>query len=200
MRPQYVDISAWQPSQIDWEAYKDWAERADGVSRVAMRSSYGVGYTDLHFAEYRKAALAAGIDMIIYYHYAYPQFNSPIREAQWQREVIGDIRPADLLMLDYEEDTPHATVTWAHDWLRWQKFHYGMKRPLLYANYSYVLSHLQGDPGIAKYPLCLADWQFNPNENPPAPAPWTLYHWLQYTDRAHVPGIPGTVDADVYIK
>jgi GH25 family lysozyme M1 (1,4-beta-N-acetylmuramidase) len=137
--------------------------------------------------------------MIIFYHYAYPQFNHPIREADWQKQVVGDIRQADLMMLDIEENTPHATPTWVHDWLRRQKFNYALKRPLVYASSSYVKAHLQ-DTNLAKYPLCLANWQFNPNENPPCPSPWIHYHYLQYTDRAHVPGIPGTVDADVFIK
>jgi hypothetical protein len=36
MTPQFVDISAFQPAQIDWNAYRQWAAQWDGVARVAF--------------------------------------------------------------------------------------------------------------------------------------------------------------------
>src|SRR5437899_8648243 len=101
--PQFVDISVCQPSNIDWKAYRAWAAQWDGIARVSLRSSYGTGYTDQHFAAYREGAIKAGVDVIIFYHYAYPQYNSAVAEANYQHQVVGSIRPNDAIMLDFEE-------------------------------------------------------------------------------------------------
>lgn len=196
--PQYVDVSVFNGS-IDWAAYKAWATSFDGISRVAMRSSYGTGYIDAKFEEYRAGALAAGIDIIIYYHYAYPELNQAAQEANWQHQVVGNIREQDLLMLDYEENTQTATAQWALEWLATQEQNYAGRLPIIYAADSYITQHLQ-DPRLARFPLVLADWQFTPNERPACPAPWSSYSYLQYTDRAtNIPGIPGAMDANIYL-
>jgi lysozyme len=197
MTPQFVDISVFNPASIDWQAYKAWSASGDGVSRVAMRSSYGTGYADSHFAEYRAGALAAGIDQIIFYHYSYPEVNNANAEANWQHQVVGQVRPQDVLMLDYEENAGQATFEWALTWLQTQEGNYG-KLPGIYASSYYISQHLQ-DARLARYPLWLANWQYTPDERPPVPAPWSQYEWVQYTDRAAIPGMAGTVDADIFL-
>jgi hypothetical protein len=164
-----------------------------------MRSSYGVGYTDQHFNAYRQGALAAGIDVIIFYHYGYPQYNAAYKEAAWQQQVVGTIRPQDILILDLEEETPATNAEWAYDWLSWQEAAYSGILPGLYASSYYIQQRLQ-DARLAKYPLWLANWQYTPDERPPAPAPWSSYEFVQYTDRAtNIPGVPGIVDADIFL-
>jgi GH25 family lysozyme M1 (1,4-beta-N-acetylmuramidase) len=197
--PQFVDVSQFQPANIDWKAYKAWSASGDGISRVSLRSSYGNGYQDPHFAAYRQGALAAGIDVLILYHYSYPSINNPIAEANSQYNIVGAIRPQDILILDFEENVPQATPAWALAWLGQQEANYGGKLPGLYASSAYIQARLQ-DSRLAKYPLWLANWQYTPDERPPVPAPWTQYEFAQYTDRAtNVPGIGGTVDADIFL-
>lgn len=199
MTPQFVDLSVFQPATIDWHAYKAWSAQGDGISRVAMRSSYGAGYKDQHFDAYRAGALAAGIDVILFYHYAYPSLNAAMNEANYQKSVVGDIRTQDILILDFEENVPQATSTWAYQWLSQQTINYGGKLPGIYASSSYIQQRLN-DPRLAKFPLWLANWQFSPDARPPVPAPWTSYEFVQYTDKAtNIPGISGTVDANVYL-
>lgn len=198
MVAQFVDISQWQPQDIDWQAYKQWSASGDGVSRVAIRSSYGVGYQDTHFAAYRASALATGIDQIIYYHYSYPQSNSAVDEAKWQYDVIGSIRPNDLLVLDFEENVPQATAGWAYEWLAQQEANYGGKLPGLYASSAYITQRL-ADIRLARFPLWLANWQFTPDERPACPYPWSQYEFVQFTDRASIPGIPGIVDCNIFL-
>lgn len=199
MTPCFVDLSAWQPSNIDWQDYKAWSAQGDGISRVAMRSSYGAGYKDQHFDAYRAGALAAGIDVILFYHYAYPSLNSAMDEAQYQRSVVGDIRAQDMLILDFEENVPQATSTWAYQWLSQQEINYGGKLPGIYASSSYIQQRLN-DPRLVKFPLWLANWQFSPDARPPVPTPWTSYEFVQYTDKAtNIPGISGTVDANIFL-
>lgn len=197
--PQFVDISVFQPLNIDWKAYRAWAAQGDGIARVSLRSSYGTGYTDQHFAAYRQGALDAGVDVIIFYHYAYPQFNSPEAEADYQHQIVGEIRPNDVLMLDYEENVSQATADWAYLWLARQEQNYGGKKPTIYASDSYIRQRLQ-DNRLARYPLTLANWQFTPTERPACPPPWSTYTYLQYTDKAtSIPGISAAVDADIYL-
>jgi GH25 family lysozyme M1 (1,4-beta-N-acetylmuramidase) len=198
MVAQFVDVSQFQPQNLDWQAYKAWSAQGDGISRVAIRSSYGVGYKDVHFAQYRAGALSAGIDQIIFYHYSYPSLNSPSSEANSQFNIVGSIRPQDLLVLDFEENVPQATAEWAYEWLVVQEANY-RKLPCLYASTAYIRERLQ-DVRLAQYPLWLADWQFTPDERPPVPKPWITYECVQYTDRAtNVPGIPGVVDCNIYL-
>jgi hypothetical protein len=111
--------------------------------------------------------------------------------------VIGNIRDNDLIVLDIEVPAL-ATEAWAHVWLSQQEQNYGGKLPGIYASSSYVETNLQYTP-LNRYTLWLANWQFTPDERPPVPAPWTAYEFVQYTDRATIPGIPGTVDANIFL-
>lgn len=194
----FVDISSWQPDQIDWAQYDAWSAQGDGFSRVLLRSSQGVGYTDSHFEHYWSSATSAGTRQIGIYHYAYPQYNSPEAEADWCWKVVNNrLRPGDFLMLDYEEDTVHATADWAYRWLVRIQQHSG-SLPYCYSYLSFIQRRLQ-DKRLASFPLVLAKWTFNPDVRPPAPAPWSTITILQYSDSGSVPGIGGRVDMDVYL-
>jgi GH25 family lysozyme M1 (1,4-beta-N-acetylmuramidase) len=195
---QFVDISSFQGT-IDFVAYRVWAASFDGIARIAMKSSEGTTFIDPLFKANREAALAAGIDCIYYYHYGRPSVNTAVQEAKFMHSVVGDVRPQDLLILDFEENTPNATSDWAYAWLAQQEDSYDGKLPGIYASSAYIAQRLQ-DQRLNKYPLWLANWQFSPNERPPVPAPWTSYEFVQYTDAAqNIPGINATVDADIFL-
>lgn len=194
--PQFVDISAYQGA-IDFRAYCAWAKQWDGISRIAMKSTEGVGFTDPSLVDHRAGALAAGIDSILYYHFGRPDLNnSPQSEVDYQYSVIGAIRPNDAVVLDIEVA---SSSEWVYQWLVRQEQNYGGKLPVVYASDAYIRSHLS-DQRLARYPLWLANWQYTPDERPPVPAPWTAYEFVQYTDRAtNVPGIAGTVDCNIFL-
>jgi lysozyme len=197
--PQYADISSFQGT-IDWAVYRKWAASFDGVARVAMKSTEGVGFTDPRFVANRAGALTAGVDLIMYYHYARPGLgNSAAAEADWQHQVVGALRPQDVLMLDYEENVDQATAAWALAWLARQEQNYGGALPTIYASTSYIGARLQ-DSRLARYPLTLANWTYDPAARPPCPAPWTSYAYLQYTDKATIPGIAVPVDANIALE
>lgn len=194
MSGYYVDVSQWQIG-IDWPAYKKWAEQWDGISRVAIRSSYGNGFTDAHYKEHRSGAENAGIDVILHYHYAYPVLNSAASEAAWQSKVVGSIRPNDLIMLDMEEAGSNV-AQWSYEFLQAQEKQYG-KLPLLYANHSYIWSNLQKIE-LSKYPLILAHW--GTKDIPACPLPYSRITALQTTDKAqNIPGVPFTVDLNLWL-
>lgn len=199
MTPQFIDASAYQ-GNIDFAAYCAWARQWDGISRIALKATEGVGFTDPSFAANRAKALAAGIDQIFYYHFARPDLgNSPANEANWCHDVVGNLRDNDMIMLDYEVENPLSGSQWAYEWLTQQKAIYGGKLPGIYASSAYIQERLQ-DPRLNAFPLWLANWQFTPDERPPAPWPWTSYEAVQYTDRAaNIPGIAGQVDVSIFL-
>lgn len=196
--PQFVDISSYNGT-IDFPAYCAWAKQFDGISRIAIKATEGIGFTDPQFAANRARALNAGIDQIFYYHFSRPDLgNSAQAEADYMCSVVGAIRSQDIIILDYEVEAPQATSDWALAWLLRQQSSYG-KAPGIYASSSYVVAKLQ-NPALEAFPLWLANWTFDPNARPASPSPWTGYSMLQYTDRAtNIPGIAGTVDADIFL-
>lgn len=196
--PRFIDISQWNDPNINWQTYKTWAEQWDGKSRVCMRATYGRGYEDQHYKAYRAGAERVGIDMILHYHYSYPQFNSAIAEADWYRSVVGTIRSSDVVMLDFEENNDSSTSNWAYAWLQRMEASY-RKLPCIYSYTSLIRQRLQ-DTRLTRYPLFLANWTYDPTILPVCPPPWSSYALLQYSDKAtNIPGVPGTVDADIYL-
>lgn len=195
----FVDISSWQSaSQIDWAAYAAWSRTGDGVARVLLRSDQGVNNKDTTFDQDWNAAVAAGVDEIFVYHYAYPNMNSAVVEAQSMEAVVGGrLRAGDRVMLDLEQNESSAwALAFGQEMARW---HPTPSRPVIYDSLSHIQSYLT-DPALATiFDLGLAEWTFDPNSRPPAPAPWTNYAWLQYTDKLVVPGMPGVVDANVFL-
>lgn len=197
MVAQFVDISSFQ-GPIDFVANRAWAASFDGIARIAMKATEGVGFVDPRFRANRSAALAAGFDVLIMYHFARPDLgNSDIAEANFMQSVVGPIRNSDMIILDYEVQSPLATAQWALGWLVEFGPKYG-KLPGIYASSAYILEKLQW-PALEVFPLWLANWQFTPDERPACPPPWSSYEFVQYTDRATIPGIPGVVDCNIYL-
>lgn len=188
---QFVDTSAY--NNVAWPAYAAWS------SMVALKSSEGIGFADPAYASHRAGALAAGISSILHYHFARPDLgNDPIAEANWQFQTVGAIQPGDLIVLDFEVQDARATADWAYQFLAQQQRNYG-KLPVIYASDAYIRARLQ-DSRLAQFGLWLADWTYDPTARPPCPPPWSSYIGLQYTDQAtNIPGIVGTVDADVFL-
>jgi hypothetical protein len=118
--------------------------------------------------------------------------------ADSQFAIVGRrLRANDFILLDWEEETPEATPTWAYTWLTRQQSNFGGRLPRIYCSPSFAAAHCQ-DSRLAQFPLVLANWTYDPTSTPPAPKPWTTYEYLQWSDQGNVPGIPGRVDMDVF--
>lgn len=196
----FADISSWQPAEINWPAYVAWSRSGDGIARVILRSSQGVGAPDPHFEAYWHGAIAAGVEVIGVYHYAYPNLqpgtSGAVSEANYLHQVVGArLRDQDFLMLDYEQNVPQATAEWALAFLEQTENNFG-RLPKIYSYHSFIVEKLQ-DTRLARYPLIYALWTFDPSSRPAAPHPWADYEFLQYTDKGSVPGIAGRVDINV---
>ena len=189
--PQFADISGFQPS-VDWQAYKAWASQWDGIARVAIKATEGIGFKDPSFDAHRAGALSIGIDQIFYYHYGRPDLgNDPIAEADWFLSVVAAIRPQDMLFLDIEEN-------WSGDVAGWcVKFLSQFKNCGLYSYPSYITCYLQ-DGRLAPFALWYASWSYSSDTRPVVPAPWSSYIAVQFSDKATIPGI-GQADCNIWL-
>lgn len=194
-----VDVSSWQ-GNIDWPTYHVWSQKmsADGRSHAIMRASQDVATRDADFDQNYAGAVAAGVDHIVVYHYAYPQNDSPQAEAAWFAGVVGSrLRPQDEYMLDFEENNSSATDAWVLAF-RDEMMKLTGREILVYMNLN-MIQNLMHNPALSSIPLVLADWTFDPNARPACPAPFTQMKFIQYTDKGSVPGIQGLVDMDVFL-
>lgn len=191
----YADVSGWQKS-INWPAYCG-EMKQQGMAIAAIKASEGTNFVDTYLQQNRDGAINAGIDKLIYYHYARnDKGNNPMDEAHWLHSVVGDIRPQDLIMLDMEVVSGDV-AGWSLAWLEEVERLYG-KPPVLYSYDAFIRAHLQ-DQRLSKYPLITAHYTYDENARPACPPPWTSYLALQYTDKANIPGITGPCDANVWL-
>lgn len=119
----------------------------------------------------------AETDLIGFYHYARPELNNPIDEAQNFLEhtcVAANIGKA-LLALDWEGESLHRSLNWAERWLKYVYKETGVK-PVFYCSswYTSKIESLASEgyglwvahhtalrkPYIGKYPFW-ALWQYS---------------------------------------
>jgi lysozyme len=181
-----VDISKFQ-GNVDFHALKDNADF------VIIRSTYGVGYTDDKFVRNRDTARSVDLG-IGFYHYAYPQFNSPLAEADWFTMKVS-CQPGELLCLDFEEHYPDP-VNWCKTFLDRCVSNMGFK-PLLYINYALVKAYDWTPVINGGYGLWLAYWNYNPDTNIPTDTGWNIVAMRQYSNKGNVAGM-NPVDLDVF--
>lgn len=183
-----IDVSSWQGT-IDWEAVKK------NVSFAIIRSSYGTGYRDKMFTRNRDEARRVGIGHG-FYHYAYPNNNTPEAEANWFADVIGTPRENEILALDFEESYPDP-VGWSKRFLDTLSKRLGGYKPMIYINLN--LNNTQNWSLVvnSNYGLWLARWDYNSNAGAPA-TDWAFTAMRQYANNGRVGGISGNVDMNVF--
>lgn len=203
---QYVDI--YQGNRMaDWQAYKKWAASFDGISQVAIKVSEGS--SEVQDSTHQKNAIAAGIDHIIWYHFARPDLNPGWQGAQAEvnhfRANLPVMRPQDYVMLDYEgfpgvDDAPWRP-DWAWDWLHLMSE--DAKLPTshvaLYSYESFIVRLLQYAP-LVQFPLILARYNASKSASPipPVPTPWKSMLAWQFSDHQQVPGGVGYLDCNLW--
>lgn len=190
-----IDISTFQGTP-------NFDEVKNHVGGVMIRASYGNGfaapggpnqYKDVQFDRNRNECRRLGIPRG-FYHYSYPQYNSPEAEADYFAWVVGDLQKGELLALDFEEQYSGDKVDWCFRFLERLKQKYGFK-PLLYINLSTARGNnwskvIQGD-----YGLWVALW--DGNTSMPA-TPWPVVAMKQYSSTGSIPGIAGNVDMNEF--
>jgi lysozyme len=164
----------------------------DNLEFVIIRSTYGNGYTDAQFTRNRDEARNVGL-CVGFYHYAYPQYNTPQDEADWLSKTVS-CHPGEILVLDFEEAYPNP-VNWCKTFLDKVTSNMGFK-PLIYLNQSQIKS-FDWTPVInAGYGLWLAEYDNNP-DGIPVSTPWGFVAMRQYSDKGTV-GTLTPLDLDVF--
>lgn len=193
-KPAGVDVSHYQ-GDINWMSV-----RCAGRSFAFIKATQGASYVDAKFARNWAAAKEAGVWRGAY-HFFSPRVSVDAQIQNFLRTVgkleVGDLPP--VLDVESPEDwagIPHEEkIQMILNWLRgvWQEV--GVQ-PIIYSGPSFVTDVLRNDSRLAEFPLWVA--HYTRDDHPKVPAPWRVWTFWQFTDRASVSGINGPVDADVF--
>lgn len=153
-------------------------------------------YLDSSFARNRDEARRVGI-LRGFYHYAYPEYNTPEAEAEYFSRVMSDLQEGEIVVLDYESSWTGDAVDFCYRWLKRVEERLGVK-PLIYLNLYTTKSH-DWDKVISNgNGLWLAQWTYKDDGQYDPSQPWPFAALHQYSNRESVSGIPAAVDGDVF--
>lgn len=184
------DVAEYQ-GDIDWDTYKN------NTNFVIIRSTYGTGKQDLKFVRNKDEARRVGVPHG-FYHYAYPNLNTPESEADWCLMQISDIREEESIILDFEEAYDGDKVDWCKRFLdRVAEKRNGYKA-LIYLNQSLCKNNDWTPVVNAGYKLWIAAYTYSPLINNYEIGVWPKATIQQWTNQQQVPGIVGNVDGDVF--
>jgi len=183
-----IDVSHYQ-GKIDWPVVK--AENtAIPLGFVFMRATMGED-TDGEFTTNWEAAKAQGF-LRGAYHYYRPDENSLAQANSFIKQVklsIGDLPP----VLDIEKipnkQSMDSLCSGLKRWLDKVEKHYGMK-PIIYSGESFYTDFLKEE--FEGYQLWIANYNFFEDK---IQKDWLIW---QFTDKATLNGIEGTVDVNIY--
>lgn len=183
-----VDVSSYQ-GQPNWQAVAN-SGRSFGITKATEGTSYINPDFSYNWANIKIANLVRGA-----YHFAQPDLNSAISEANFFLKVIGSLEVADFVALDLEAGSGNL-LDWALTWLGEIERQVGFK-PLLYSGTWFLQPHgCLGSDALDQYGLWLSGYQAN---MPPVPNNWTTMAMWQYTSQAICPGISTPVDQSYFL-
>lgn len=161
-----IDVSNWQ-SGLNMAAAK-----AQGVKFAIIKSSEGMSVDrtcDTHYQNAKNNGILRGV-----YHFARPDLNDPIAEADyWVNNIKGYIHDA-LLVLDWERN--ETNVTWAKSFLDRVYARTGV-RPVIYMNVS-AANGANWNSVINDYALWCAGYPGNAHYSDQMKFPYSLrYKW-----------------------
>lgn len=160
---------------------------------IIVKASEGKSFKDPMFNEYMKAIRNLNKPHGIY-HYARPEFNTPLTEANFFHEAIKHEGDDSILILDWEGKATTYPIEWAIEWLKIVENIYG-KKPMIYCSSWYtkklkpVLENGNGlwvahygvkKPKVYTYPF-YAIWQYSSDPYDKDIFNGNLSQWLKYT-------------------
>ena len=183
------DVSEYQ-GKIDWEKANS-IEDTFPLDFVFIRATAGKNKTDSKFKENwresKKQKFIRGA-----YHYYRPNENSIEQAENFIKTVKlkkGDLPPVlDIEKLPKEQSLDSLKVG-LRRWLKKVEDHYNVK-PIIYSGESYYSDFLEDE--FSEYTFWIANYNFfveNIKDD------WTFW---QFTEKATIPGIKGTVDINIY--
>ena len=184
-----IDVSHYQ-DKIDWETLKNNNDEFP-LGFVFVRATAGKSRVDKEYANNWKGAKASGY-LRGAYHYYRPDENSVKQADNFIKNVKlsgGDLPP----VLDIEKIPNRQSLdslkAGLKRWLIKVENHYGIK-PIIYSGESFYTDFLKKE--FKGYDLWIANYSFFDEE---IREEWLIW---QFTDKAVLKGIKGTVDVDIY--
>ncbi|WP_130734335.1 GH25 family lysozyme [Flavobacterium sp. J27] len=184
-----MDVSEYQ-GEIEWEKSQK-VDDTFALSFVFIRATAGKDKVDKKFKKNWKAAKKNNFVRGAY-HYYRPNENSILQANNFIKTVqlsSGDFPPVlDIEKLPRTQSLDSLKVGLKR-WLTKVEKHYKMK-PIIYSGESYYKDFLKKE--FSEYPFWIANyniWKKKPEQE------WLLW---QFTEKAKVEGIKGTVDLNVF--
>lgn len=184
-----IDLSSNNPAPVDFAKVK-----AHGTRRVYIKLSEGTDYLNPEHQAEHAAAIAAGLK-VGEYHFAHPELNDAVVEAEYFCRLLPELHPGHALrpVLDLEAGKPSPRVgSWATAFSLYVRKHTG-HTVVLYSNPAY----LEGcDFRRVIGPLWLASYGRDDGREYPfrIPKPWRRIAAHQYFTKGTTPGVTGPVD------
>lgn len=168
--------------------------RLAGFEFAIQKCTEGVGYKDPTYEKNKKGYREAGI-LLGAYHFG--RGGNAKKEAEWFVSQVGDIRPGELLVLDYEIYTLRDPASWCLDFCKRVEELVGFK-PLIYT-YHALLNYYNwkkcSDYNIGLWAARYGLQEQKPNPKyEPATGSWPFWAIWQYCSKGKVNGIVGNVD------
>lgn len=160
-----VDISNFQP--VSGNKYA-------GSAFVICKATEGVSFNDKRFRQHMQNASANG-QLLGAYHYARPEYNTAIKEAEHFLTVFEPWIGKAVPCLDWEQKALQHSPAWALTWLRYVAEKTGSK-PLFYVQQSQARLAKYKPIADAGFPLWLAQYS-----KKPGPTVWPKLTMWQYT-------------------
>lgn len=183
------DISEYQ-GNVDWNVYKN------NTNFVIIRATIGTSRVDNKFVRNRDFARSLNIPLG-FYHYSYPQYNSPESEADYFCSQLSDIKVGEIMALDFEENWSGDHVAFCKKFLDRVSARLNGYKPLIYLNQSQMAKDWK--PVIdGNYGLWIAAYTYDPKKNTFNKGQWPFAVMQQWSSQQIVPGIAGNVDGNVF--
>lgn len=194
-----VDVSSYQ-TDIDWQAVKE-----AGIEFAMIRAAYrgwtsGALSTDECFTDHIEGALAAGLDVGVYFFSQALTIEEAVEEAEYTLDLIRDYEIACPVVFDWEEVASDTARTNEMDMRMLTACAEAFCRTVeeagyrggVYFNQAYGYEQLNLY-SLRGYVLWLAEYDTHPS------FAYDFQLW-QYTNEGSVPGINGDVDLNIMFR
>ena len=186
-----IDVSSYQ-SKIDWEKVSKMESDGIKISFAYIKATEGITLVDKYFQRNWRESKANGIIRGAYHYF------KPLKSGLWQAKFLSqtvNLEAGDLpLVVDIEEtgDLSDAVLNanlkeFLDEIERKTKY-----KPVIYSGYQFYKEHLLGN--FDEYPLWIAHY-YQPKLKLSESTNW--FFW-QHADNAHIDGVLGKVDMNVF--
>lgn len=183
-----IDISHW-----DGEVKFDLIPK--DVGAIFIKATESIGNVDPMFQKNWLQAKNFGF-LRGAYHFYHPN-QGPIQQANHFVNTVGELESLDFpLILDLEQTNGlSSSAIAASVQVFLDEIEAKTKRVPIFYSYVSFLEDLKLKDSFRKYPLWIAEYGVR---LPRVPDPWTKWNFWQYSETAHIPGIPTKCDVNVF--